>query len=230
MDVFAVSPIRLTLAALRAYASFRLVHLPTTIGVMVLALAASVGVLAAGELGVPALRTAAQAVLQRVDFNYALLHGMLAFLLLAGSLHVDLSELAAETLNTVLLVLIGLEVLVLPLSWPLLVAAAAVIPVTLLAPIASVAGVLAAVRPFGRALPGRWPSSPWGGLRGGISVALALALPANDARPALLVITYGVVVFSIIVQGLTIGTVIRRSGAAAREDAKPPGHPDTATE
>ena len=50
----------------------------------------------------------------------------------------------------------------------------------------------------------------WGGLRGGISVALALSLPAGEVRDALVTITYVVVVFSILVQGLSIGPLVRR--------------------
>ena len=49
----------------------------------------------------------------------------------------------------------------------------------------------------------------WGGLRGGISVALALSLPAGEIRDALVAVTYAVVIFSILVQGLTIGPLIR---------------------
>jgi CPA1 family monovalent cation:H+ antiporter len=52
----------------------------------------------------------------------------------------------------------------------------------------------------------------WGGLHGGISVALALSLPPSSVRDTILTVTYGVVIFSIIVQGLTIEWVARRFG------------------
>ena len=51
----------------------------------------------------------------------------------------------------------------------------------------------------------------WGGLRGGISVALALSLPPGATRDILLALTYCVVVFSIIVQGLSVSALVRRS-------------------
>ena len=50
----------------------------------------------------------------------------------------------------------------------------------------------------------------WGGLRSGISVALAFSLPANEFKPLLLANTYGVVVFSIVVQGLTVRRVVEQ--------------------
>ena len=52
----------------------------------------------------------------------------------------------------------------------------------------------------------------WGGLRGGISVAMALSIPPNDSRSLVLTLTYFVVVFSILVQSLTVGRVIRMKG------------------
>ena len=52
----------------------------------------------------------------------------------------------------------------------------------------------------------------WGGLRGGISVAMALSIPPNDSRSLVLTLTYFVMVFSILVQSLTVGRVIRMSG------------------
>jgi CPA1 family monovalent cation:H+ antiporter len=120
-------------------------------------------------------------------------------------------ELVDEVLNAVLFALIGLEVLVLPFSGATLAAGLLAVPITLAGRWISVAGAVSAlrrVRPIDR---GAIRVLTWGGLRGGISVAMALSLPTGPARETLLVITYAVVVFSILVQGLTISSVIRAS-------------------
>jgi CPA1 family monovalent cation:H+ antiporter len=57
----------------------------------------------------------------------------------------------------------------------------------------------------------------WGGLRGGISIALALSLPPSPERDLILTVTYMVVVFSVLVQGLTLGPLIRRLGPTSEE-------------
>jgi CPA1 family monovalent cation:H+ antiporter len=127
-------------------------------------------------------------------------------------------ELLDELLNAVLFVLIGLEVLVLSFRVSYLLAGLAAIPLVLAARWASVAlqvGLLRTVRAFSaRAV----TILTWGGLRGGISVALALSVPAGPTRDALVTITYAVVVFSILVQGLTINRVLGRPGE--RDDAR----------
>ncbi len=120
--------------------------------------------------------------------------------------HVDTFwELIDEILNAVLFVLIGLEILVIPFSGPYLLAGVVAIPITLLARWVSVAGVVAVLgfaQPIAR---GTISILTWGGLRGGISVALALSLPPIRERDAIIAMTYAVVIFSIIVQGLTVG-------------------------
>jgi Na+:H+ antiporter len=139
--------------------------------------------------------------------------------------HVDTFwELLDETLNAVLFVLIGLEVLVIPFNWGFVIAGLVAIPITLLARWISVAGVVGVLRLAQPIAPGTISILTWGGLRGGISVALALSLPPMGERNAIVAMTYAVVIFSIIVQGLTVGKLTQRFvAAAARGEIEEPG-------
>jgi CPA1 family monovalent cation:H+ antiporter len=124
-------------------------------------------------------------------------------------------ELVDEVLNAVLFVLIGLEVLTLTLTGRYLLAGLAAVPVVLVARLASVAGPIAVIRRWVALGPSAVRVLTWGGLRGGISVSLALSIPGSaEGRPVperdvLLAFTYVVVVFSILVQGLTVGPLTR---------------------
>jgi CPA1 family monovalent cation:H+ antiporter len=127
--------------------------------------------------------------------------------------HIDTFwELIDEILNAVLFVLIGLEVLVLPFTQDVLLAALILIPLILLSRLISVGLPINLLRLRREFSPGAVKILTWGGLRGGVSVALALSLPASEARDVILAITYAVVVFSILVQGLTIGRLVKALG------------------
>ncbi|MBF9239442.1 sodium:proton antiporter [Hymenobacter sp. BT683] len=133
-------------------------------------------------------------------------------------------ELLDEILNAVLFVLIGLEMLVLDISRTTLLVGLAAIVVVLLARWVSVGVPLVLLRryyPFDRQT---LRVLTWGGLRGGISVALALSLPESMPRDLMVGITYVVVVFSIIGQGLTIGPLVKRLGLSTGEAPADAGH------
>jgi len=129
-------------------------------------------------------------------------------------------QLIDGILNAILFVLIGLEALLLHFEPAFAMAAALAIPVVLLARLVAVS--LPALVP---GLRHEFPPKvivalTWGGLRGGISIAMALSLPDVAARGALVTVTYVVVVFSILVQGLTVARVLRGSAAQASSNAR----------
>ena len=115
-----------------------------------------------------------------------------------------------EILNAVLFLLIGLEVIALAFDGQLLIAGLAAIFVVMAARAISVGIPLLGMKRMIDMGPLAFPTLVWGGLRGGISVALALSLPSSPIRTAILVATYAVVLFAVIVQGGSIGSLIRR--------------------
>ena len=121
-------------------------------------------------------------------------------------------ELADEVLNAVLFLLIGLEVMVLNYSWLNLAAALMGIVIVLSARLVSVSVPINLLTRYRSFSPHVAKILTWTGLRGGISIALALSLPVSTERDVLLAITYGVVVFSILVQGLTISPFLKMLG------------------
>ncbi|MHC4140165.1 MAG: cation:proton antiporter [Planctomycetota bacterium] len=376
MEMLDLCALLLSMAAIFSYINFRFIKLPTTIGIMLIAMLISVSLVILGHCGFEGIQNRATAVLEGVDFNKALMHGMLSFLLFSGALHVNLEDLARhkwiisilatfgvvistfivggsawigilkkagvpksletkitgeslfndgvavvvflvimgivagghdvtaghiillfieeaiggiffgfaigwlaylmlksvnnyqvevlltlalvmggyslaytihvsgpiamvvagifignrgrlfamsektrehldsfwelmdEILNAVLFLLIGLEVLVIATKGSYLIAGLAMIPVVLLARFISVGLPVTFMRRIRDFSPDAVKIMTWGGLRGGISVALALSIPSGSEREALLTVTYIIVVFSILVQGLTIGRLV----------------------
>jgi len=113
-------------------------------------------------------------------------------------------------LNGVLFVLIGLEILVLPFERTYIISGLIAIPVILLARLVALSIPIYFYEKKLEFVRHTRLIMTWGGLRGGISIALALTLTADMSRDLFLIITYVVVIFSIVVQGLTIGKVANR--------------------
>ncbi len=122
-----------------------------------------------------------------------------------------------EILNAVLFLLIGLEVIALDLHPGYLALGLATVVLVLVARTVSVGVPLVAMKRAIDMGPLALPTLVWGGLRGGISIALALSLPASAIRAELLAATYIVVIFAVVVQGGSIGRLI--ASLQARESA-----------
>lgn len=122
-------------------------------------------------------------------------------------------ELIDEILNALLFALIGLELLLLPFNWLHVVAALVLGGAVLASRLLTVAPAILVLRQTEagrRQVPGGTIRIlVWGGLRGGVSVALALSLPLGEQRDLILSLTYVVVLVSILLQGLSIGPLVR---------------------
>jgi len=118
-------------------------------------------------------------------------------------------SLIDEIMNSALFLLIGFEIFALSVSGNVITLMIIAIPVILASRLISVSTPLLLLSLRKEFTSGAIPVLTWGGLRGGISVALALSLPESSFKDIILAVTYGVVIFSIIVQGLTVKVVVK---------------------
>ena len=120
-------------------------------------------------------------------------------------------EMIDEILNSVLFLLIGLEILVITIDPGFAWVAVASVPLVLFARFVAVSIPITLLSFRQTFSAGSIPVLTWGGLRGGISVALVLSLPAIPEKPVLLIATYAVVLWTVIVQGMTVKHVVGRT-------------------
>ena len=122
----------------------------------------------------------------------------------------DFWHLIDEILNAALFVLIGFEVLVLSSNLNIIALSIISVAVAVLARFTAVSIPLQFLSSIIKKEPGEIQILTWAGLRGGISIALALSLPDIEIKPIIVTATYGVVIFTILIQGLTIEKLIKR--------------------
>jgi CPA1 family monovalent cation:H+ antiporter len=122
-------------------------------------------------------------------------------------------ELLDELLNVVLFVLVGLEIVTLSLSGQYIAAGLCAVLAMVVSRLVTVGSIVSLLRPFAEFSPHAVKILTWGGLRGGISIALALSLPEVESRELLIVCTYCAVLFSVLVQGSTLPRLLQRTTA-----------------
>ena len=122
-------------------------------------------------------------------------------------------EMIDEVLNAILFLLIGFEMLIIPFNFSLLILGCVSISIVLFSRFISVAIPISLLKRKKAFEKNAIPILTWGGLRGGISVALALSLPSSEFNLVFVSVTYIIVIFSILVQGLTIGRFAKKLAA-----------------
>jgi CPA1 family monovalent cation:H+ antiporter len=138
-------------------------------------------------------------------------HGRAYVMSEATRRHLDMFwDLLDDILNAILFLLMGLEIMVIPITLPLLVLGIIAIGATLAGRFVSVAIPIRLMQMRMRFGKGAILLMTWGGLRGGISIAMALSLPAGPYKNIILGMTYLTVVFSVLFQGTTFDRVIKR--------------------
>jgi len=108
MSLFEISAILIVLTALFSYINYRVLHMPTTIGVMFIALAVSLVLVILGWAGVDIGQLHVARILTTIDFNKVLLHGILSFLLFAGAMHIKLEDLSSQKWTITVLATVGI--------------------------------------------------------------------------------------------------------------------------